>query len=301
MAASWLIAVAVISSPAPAHEPLWGEAASTVGDRVYHPDIRFSYQPNGVLMNGTARVANPTGLSLNRVEQLNAIDYGIGPAWGVRLEVPVVRMSLRDRVNGIPISARYTDLGDLRLSARHRFYLRSASGSKAHQAVQFGLRLPTGRTSLTDNTGTGLAPDRQPGTGTLAGSLSYLATWENTKQTIWLSAHTEHSMRRRRFTPHADVEADATYGRWLKFPEGLRDLGTLLAVGLHGHWHGKERLPGGRDPNSGDSQFAIHTTFVAQQHQYQFRVGVLIPIRQGVNGTQLAERYEVRMGIEKFF
>jgi hypothetical protein len=284
-----------------AHEPLWGEAASTVGDRVWHPDVKFEVQRNFRLMNGRDRVANTTDLSLSRITQRTSLDYGVGPKWNLRLEIPIERLRMKETVNGVSVRSHYTELGDVVLGAKYRFYLKPGQGTKDHQAVFAGFKLPTGDTSRRDSTGARLAPDMQPGSGTFGAVIGYMLTRETTKDSLWVSAFWEEPFRRKRFTPHRDLEFDASYGRWLKFPESLPDLGTMLTLGVHAHWHGKNRLPTGRDPNSGDSMLALHTTFIAQKDQFQLRLGVLIPIRQRVNGTQFAGRTEIRLGLEKFF
>ncbi len=296
-----LALLATLVTIAPAHEPLWGEAASTVGDRVWHPDVKFGFMSSNRLLNGTGRVANPTGLKRSMIEQFTSIDYGVGPRLNLRMELPVHRFQQDETIGGVPVTARYTEPGDVMLGAKYRYYLRGGRGFKKQQAVSFGLMLPTGETARRDSTGALVPAEHQPGTGSFGTMVGWQAARETTKDSLWLSAMARNSLGTRRFRPALDVEADASYGRWLKFPKSIPDLGTMLTVGLHAHWHGRNRVAGTLDPNSGESQFAMHSTFIAQQHQYQLRLGVLIPVTQGVNGVQLAERAQVRFGIEKFF
>jgi hypothetical protein len=124
----------MLPEPVRAHEPLWGEAASTVGDRVIHPDVRFAIRPSHRLLNGTGTVANPTGLSLSRVDQSTAVDYGIGPRLNIRLDIPVANMSMRQTVAGVPVRASFTELGDVLLGGKYRFYLKSGRGTKSQQS-----------------------------------------------------------------------------------------------------------------------------------------------------------------------
>lgn len=284
-----------------AHEPLWGEAASTVGTGVFHPDVKFEVRRNFRLLNGRDTTNNPTDLSLSHSTQRIALDYGVGPKMNLRLDVPIERLRMTETIGGVPVSRRYTELGDVEVSMKRRIYLKTGAGTKSQQAVSFGLRLPTGSTSERDSNGDLINPDMQPGTGTFGVRLGYMTTRETTKNSVWFSAFWEEPIRRRRFTPHRDLEFDASYGHWLKFPESIPDLGTMLTLGVHGHWHSRNRLPTGLDPNSGDSMIALHSTFIAQKDQYQLRIGLLVPLRHRVNGTQPAERIEFRVGLERFF
>jgi hypothetical protein len=268
---------------------------------VFHPDVKFEVRRNFRWLNGRDTANNSTDLSLSRSTQRIALDYGVGPKMNLRLDVPIERLRMTETVGGVSVSSRYTELGDVEVSLKRRIYLNTGTGTKSQQAVSWGLSLPTGSTSERDSNGNLLDPDRQPGTGTFSIRLGYMITRETTKNSVWFSAFWEEPIRRRRFTPHRNVEFDASYGHWLKFPESIPDLGTMLTLGVHGHWHGKNRLPMGLDPNSGDSMIALHSTFVAQKEQYQLRIGLLVPLRHRVNGTQPAERIEFRIGWEGFF
>lgn len=290
----------VLASNAQAHEPLWGEAASTVGDRVWHPDLKLSLATHR-LMNGDSTIPNPDARKRTIISQTTSIDYGIGPKLNLRLEVPLHRLDGSQLMGGASVSSKYTALGDIMLSVKRRHYLKVGRGTKSQQATMFGLRLPTGATNRRDSAGGLIGAERQPGAGTPGTMLGYMATWEGPKNTIWASLMWEQWFHRARFTPGDGIDLDASYGHWLKFPESIPDLGTMLTIGVHSHWHDFERGPTGRDPNSGNAQFALQSTFIAQKSQYQLRVGVLFPIAQGVNGVQLAERTQFRFGIEKFF
>lgn len=290
----------VVATHARAHEPLWGEAASTVGDRVWHPDVKLGLT-NYRLMNGTSDVVNPNARRRTILEQTTSIDYGIGPKFNLRFEIPVQRLDASQLVGGAPVSAKYTALSDVMLAVKHRHYLKLGRGTKQQQSVMLGLRLPTGATNLRDGDGALIEAGRQPGAGTPGTMLGYMATWESPKNTVWVSLRWEQWFHRARFTPGDGLDLDASYGHWLKFPESIPDLGTMLTFGIHSHWHDFERGPAGRDPNTGSTELALQSTFIAQQNQYQLRLGVLVPIKQGVNGVQLGERTQFRFGIEKFF
>ncbi|MCS6860121.1 MAG: hypothetical protein NZT92_07370 [Abditibacteriales bacterium] len=291
----------LLATPVHAHEPLWGEAASTVGTGIFHPDVKFEVRRNFRLLHGRDPANNPTDLHLSRSTQRIALDYGMGPKMNLRLDVPIERLRMSETVAGVLVSSRYTEVGDVEMSVKRRIALRVGAGTKSQQAMSFGLRLPTGSTSKRNSHGDLIPPDMQPGTGTFGVRLGYMTTRETRKNTVWFSAFWEEPLRRRRFTPSREVEFDASYGHWLKFPESLPDLGTMLSLGVRGHWFSKHRLPTGLDPNSGGAMLASHITFVAQKDQYQLRLGLLVPLRQRVNGTQPAERMELRVGLEGFF
>lgn len=298
-----IILAFVVLSPsiARAHEPLWGESASTVGDRVWHPDLKFAFMPSHRLRSGSGSAANPTGLSMSRMDQTTSVDYGVGPRLNLRFEIPVHNLSMRETMNGVNVRSRFTELGDVMVAAKYRFYIKSGPGTKSQQSAFFGVRMPTGSTSVRDSTGAPIAAEDQPGSGTWAARLGYILTRETRKNSIWASGFLDESLRRRRFSPGTNLEFDASYGHWLKFPESIPDLGTMVTGGVHAQWQDSNRLAGGRDPNSGQSMVGLHTTFIAQKDQNQLRFGVLIPVWRHVRGVQPAERFEIRFGVERFF
>lgn len=138
-------------------------------------DLRHDYFNQNDLRTGTGRfdrgsVSFPTDdeiqqKTINRNTTLT-VDYGISADWGVSLQLPYLQRYHTTIVGGdTDIStSRSSSLGDVRVLGRYQGF------SAEHDwGVQFGLKLPTGKTSYTFKAGpqAGELLDRglQPGTG----------------------------------------------------------------------------------------------------------------------------------------
>ncbi len=138
-------------------------------------DLRGEYMSADTLRSGKSRVA-PSGepdatdetRTLNR-NLLASIDYSGGAQWGVSAQLPWVSRFhehiFNDPVNGPTTEQwRFQKFGDMRVIGRYQFLglpeHRSAAGA------QFGLKLPTGSTTVSNGDGARAERALQPGTGT---------------------------------------------------------------------------------------------------------------------------------------
>lgn len=138
-------------------------------------DLRHDYFNQDELRSGTRRVDRGSIIfpaeqeiqrnTANHVTTLT-LDYGISPDWGLALQLPYVLRSHGTVAEGDTelSTSRSSSLGDVRLLARYQGLAADRSWG-----LQFGLKLPTGRSSVNFATGpqAGQALDRglQPGTG----------------------------------------------------------------------------------------------------------------------------------------
>lgn len=138
-------------------------------------DLRHDYFNQDELRSGSNRV-DRAGIALpadqeiqrntaNHVSTLT-LDYGFSPDWAVALQLPYLQRSHGTVAAGDTelSTSRSSGLGDVRLLARYQ-----GLAGERNWGLQFGLKLPTGRTDLSFATGpqAGQALDRglQPGTG----------------------------------------------------------------------------------------------------------------------------------------
>ncbi|HZV54952.1 MAG TPA: transporter [Rhodocyclaceae bacterium] len=147
-------------------------------------DLRYSYAKADRLRAGSSRISPdaPSGSdseiedkrTINQLLNLTA-DYTIGSRWNVALAVPLV---MRDHTHTFDSSvsgpftqqARFTELGDARVTGKYKFDLASVSSGSG---IRFGLKLPTGAIDKTmsppdpadPTTPYKLERSSQPGTG----------------------------------------------------------------------------------------------------------------------------------------
>lgn len=140
-------------------------------------ELRFDAIDQNDLRSGTGRVdaaqfALPADRELQRKTSSRTTtligDRGIGDDWGVTVQVPYLdRVHTTIAAGDTEISTSHSSgLGDVRLLGRYE------GGSAEHDGgVQFGVKLPTGRTDVVfrDGPQVGQALDRglQPGSGTV--------------------------------------------------------------------------------------------------------------------------------------
>lgn len=138
-------------------------------------DLRHDYFTQDELRTGTGRfdasaVEYPAeqeiqGRTVNRLTTLT-VDYGVNADWGVSLQLPYVNRYHETVAEGdTDVSTSRSDsIGDARVLGRYQGF-----SAERNWGVQFGLKLPTGRTDVNFNGGPQAdAPlDRglQPGTG----------------------------------------------------------------------------------------------------------------------------------------
>lgn len=290
----------VLAQRASAHEPLWGESPQTFGFGVWHPEIRFGFQKEFLLLRGATRLANPDTLSRTRFESVLGVQYAPKTSLNVRLEIPYANVQSSDRVGGVSRTSNAGGFGDATLSIKSRFAQRFGEDWKEHQACTLGLQLPTGRHDGREANGSLLEPSEQPGSGKWGYMLGYAYAYERLKDTIWAST-----------TLMGDIggagvkgdmlSLDANYGYWAVRAHKPQDLGVILAGGVHYEWMGKDRLATGTDPDSGYSLVAVQVSLIATKGVFQFRAGALFPLYQTANGTQLRPDVQARVGIEGLF
>lgn len=291
-----LVLGCALTRAASAHEPLWGESPQTFAFGVLHPELRFGYENDCLLLRGSGRIGNPDLLRRTRVDGLFSLQYAPRTTLNVRVDIPFARVTTAQRINGQVRRSDATGLGNISLSAKSRFYQKFGEDWKVHQSYVVGLSLPTGAGGFTPD-GARISPSDSPGTNKFGVMLGYAFAYERLKDTFWASAM---------FTSDVggagargpSLEIDGNYGYWLRRAKRPQDLGVILAGGVHFQAEGRDRIAGGSDPNSGFDVAGLQASLIATKGQAQVRAGVFAPIYQHVNGTQLRPEVQVRAGME---
>ena len=136
-------------------------------------DLRAEYVKQNTLRAGRNRTS-PTGVpdthdelrSVNR-NLIATLDYSWSPQWGITLQAPWVDRSHEHAHNDPDPELehwRFRRMSDVRVIGRYQFAAVSEQGHAA--GVQFGLKLPTGSTTVRNSDGVLAERSLQPGSGT---------------------------------------------------------------------------------------------------------------------------------------
>lgn len=288
--------VCTLAQKASAHEPLWGESPQTFAFGVLHPELRFGFENDCLLLRGSSRLGNPDLLRRTRLDGLFSLQYAPKTSLNIRIDLPFAQVLTSQRINGQLRHSGATGLGNITLSAKSRFYQRFGEDWKVHQSCVVGLSLPTGAGGFYPD-GSRLSPSDAPGSSKFGVMLGYAFAYERLKDTIWASAMFMSDLGGSG-SRGASLEVDASYGYWVRRSKRPQELGVILAAGFHYQSRGHDRIEGGSDPDSGFKAVGLQASLIATKGQAQLRAGVLVPVYQHVNGTQLRPEIQVRAGLE---
>lgn len=278
--------------------------ASGPGFRI---DLRFDYFDQDQLRQGLGRV-DLTGVTfpvsreiqrqtVNRNTTL-ALDWSPNAVWGVTAFVPSYTRTHETVAEGDtePSASRSSGLGDVRLIGRYQGFEEDRSFG-----VQFGVKLPTGRTTDTFATGpqAGQPVDRglQPGTGStdlILGVYKFgqlTADWGYFVQAAFQAA----VAHQQGFRPGDGLNANlgVRYTGW-------RSVTPALQVNVRAEK--PETGPEGDTLNSGATLAYLSpgvTVHLSNQlHLYAF---VQVPVYQHVTGYQIEPRFLASLGVHYNF
>ncbi len=295
---SVLLAVGLlVPAMAHAHEPLWGESPQTFGFGVLHPEIRFAWENDSALLRGATRIANPDALRMTRLDLLPSVQFAPRPTLNLKIEAPLAAVTTQQRIQGRLRTQSVVGLGDVVVSAKNRFKQHITENYKTQLSYTVGLKLPTGLHNGRMPDGSLLSPSNQPGSGQFGVQLGFAFDYERIKDTVYFSASYRHELTGS-YRLGDQLLADVTYGRWLRLANKTGELGVFCAVGPHGEFSDHDHQVGGVDGNSGRSLVGMQASIIAIKGQAQFRAGLLIPVYQRANGTQVSSEIQFRAGAE---
>jgi hypothetical protein len=242
-------------------------------------------------------------LTVNR-NLLGSVDYTFNQDWGVNVLLPMVSRQ-HDHIHNhmgeqVPESWKFTELGDVRVMARRR--LTSTENrdapSIATSGINFGLKLPTGKTNVQNADGDLAERTLQPGSGTTDALLgAYYSTHLPTQNLSWfvqglaqlpLNAYQE-------YRPGSRLTFDVG-GRY----EMGDKVGLLLQLNalFKARDRGDQAEP---DDTGGKFLFLSPGLSYAFSRKIQAYGFVQLPLYQNVNGVQLVARNAVAVGLNMRF
>jgi hypothetical protein len=267
-------------------------------------DFRYEYINQDQPMSGSRKVGvgeipghHDEVYTRNR-NYLTSIDHTFDADWGVNVLMPVVSREHFHIHNhmGAALEDRwdFTALGDVRVLARRRlasFEDQEPSASVA--ALNFGLKLPTGKTSIRNDGGDPAERSLQPGSGTT--DLLIGASYSKLRPTKSLSTFVQ-GLAQIPLYEHDDYKP----GNRVSLDAGLRyglgeQAGALLQV--NSLWRGRDRgLEGEPDDSGGTSVYlspGLSWSPAKSVNVYGF---YQVPLYQWVNGVQLTARRAIMIG-----
>ncbi len=270
-------------------------------------DLRYETIRQDRLQEGRHQVAiGQIPRDHDEVETVNhnwlaSLDYTFDADWGVNLQLPIAkRQHLHvETATMEPESWDFSRLGDVRVLARYRIgTYESAGHGLGTLGVNFGLKLPTGRTDLQNADGEQAERPLQPGTGTTDALLgAYYAKVLPLKDLSWFAQGLLQVPLNARdgFKP----------GRRISFDAGLRydaseRVGLILQVNaLHrSRDSGDNAEPGDSGGRSLHISPGVSIALAKDVRAYGF---LQAPLYQTVNGVQLVARRAAVIGLSTRF
>lgn len=267
-------------------------------------DLRFEFIGQDQLRRGNNKVEGIANADEEvEIETINrnlvaTLDLNLNPRWGFTLQLPY---SNRDHTHfsehhGEFESWSFGRIGDARALGHYR--LADDAGGADVTSLNFGLKLPTGSTRITNPAGERAEPALQPGTGStdLLLGLAHSHKFEDSTLSgfagiLWQQPLTE----REDYRPGTRVSFDAG----LRYPFAER-WHALLQINTQ--WRDRD---GGRRANTHDTggwlvsaSPGVSYALTSDVEMYAF---LQQPLQQYVNGVQLTADWTAVLGVSKSF
>lgn len=229
-----------------------------------------------------------------------ALDHRYSAAWGITLQAPLVSRTHDHNHNHdgekIPEQWSFTELGDARVLGRYYFSEHENAGSSA--SFNFGVKLPTGGTDVTNDEGERAERSLQPGSGSTDALLgvSYHRQLTDHQSSWFASALWQKPIATRgAYEPGARVSLD------LGLRHGFSERLTAL-LQLNTQWRGRDRGLKAEPEDTGGTFInlspGLSYALTPETELYGF---FQQPIYQYVNGVQLTEDWSAVVGISQRF
>lgn len=285
-------------------------------------DVRYDTLNQNTLWAGTGKISptaaaatlNPTTGSYAEVENFtksqtltSTLDYNNGQSWGVSVSVPYVTRdhstSGTSRTGGIigsnldGYTSQTNSLGDVRVVGRYFGF-----SEQQNFGVQFGLKLPTGRTNqMSSDGGAVVDPGLQLGTGTtdlILGAYYHdnlNQNWGFFTQAMYQTALTTYNMPNQ-------LAGQTSYrpGNSLNLNGGLRFEGydwIKPTIQLNARFVQKDSGDAADKFSTGGTLLYLTPGFILPVNdKVSVYTSLQIPVYQNVNGIQLTPSYIFSLG-----
>lgn len=310
--------VAALGGPTPAHASCgsafclvntnWG-AQGAWTEPGWRGDLRYEYIDQDQPRTGTRDVGvGEIRRHHDEVQTLNrnlfaTFDYGFSDRWGMSVVLPWIDRS-HDHIHNhhgaqIPESWNFSDPGDVRVSGRFQTSFEDSEKLRlSYAGLIAGMKLPTGKTNVTNEDGDVAERTLQPGSGTTDLLLgAYFRQALGGLNASWFAqAGAQLPMN-----SHDDFKPGRQYlvdlgARW----EATDRLGVLLQ--LNAVWKGKDSGSEAEPEDSGGrSVFLSPGVTFAITNKVNLYGFVQLPLYQYVNGVQLVARRAFAVGASAQF
>lgn len=199
-----------------------------------------------------------------------------------------------------------TGLGDAMVLVKYRFYRRDSERGTTQASVTFGLKIPTGRTDLTDANLKRLSAGLQPGSGStdlfLAANWTYTGLF-NLKRLV--ADEDFHSLVRSQGTQATRLGSDIESRFWLSYrPYESKNVAREWFVGPALTWlHAQDDCIAGVTQNGsgGDVLLAGVTTYVGVRPGMHVWLGMDWDVAHSTGAMFMPVRRHISFGITKQF
>ncbi|MGZ5179538.1 MAG: hypothetical protein ACXWC2_03610 [Ramlibacter sp.] len=219
--------------------------------------------------------------------------------WGYSIAAPIVdrrHLHIGNEPDGpVPERWNFRELGDVRVMGR---YQATSEPGSSTAGIVFGLKLPTGRTTLANAQGQLAERTLQPGSGTTDAILGAFYNRQLPSQGASWFAHMQFQQALHshdEFKPGSQLAADVGYARVL---------GDRFAAVLQLNAVVKGRDKGGQaEPDDSGGRYLFLSPGVSYQATGATRAYAFYqqPLHQFVNGVQLTARRAVVVGVSTSF
>ncbi len=273
-------------------------------------DLRYEYIRQDQPMTGSDKIdvgelpRHHDEVETTSQNLVASIDYTINQDWGIAATLPIIHRA-HEHIHhhqGSPHveTWNFTRVGDVRVLARRRLatFEDAARPSIGTAGLNFGLKLPTGRTRVANDEGLLAERSLQPGTGTtdflIGGYYSHalplagLSWFVQGLLQLPLGFHDGYRP-----------------GKQLTLDTGIRyALDERASVMLQANFLARSRDRGElaeRDDSGGRALFVGPGVSYALTERLQAYAFLQVPLYQYVNGVQLGTRYAVALGVSSRF
>jgi hypothetical protein len=187
-------------------------------------DLRYEFIDQDQPMSGSDKVAvGQIPLHHDEVQTLNrnlvaTYSRSFGNGWGLTVSAPIGQrdhLHIHNHHGGkLNEEWKFTELGDMRAVGRYQFASGGDSMDPSSAGVTFGLKLPTGRTTASNDAGSVAERSIQPGSGTtdLVVGAFYHQTLMASDASWFAQAQYQHALNSHDgFKPGAQFAADLGY------------------------------------------------------------------------------------------
>jgi hypothetical protein len=235
---------------------------------------------------------------------LGTFDYTFNQDWGVNVLLPIVdrhHEHIHNHQGGqIPETWDFTELGDIRVMARRRLATNenADAATVATSGLNFGLKLPTGKTNVVNSAGERAERTLQPGSGTTDALIgAYYSKQLPMRNLSWFV----QGLAQLPLNYHEDYKP----GNRVLLDTGVRyDAGDRLGLllQLNGLYRASDRGAQAEPEDTGGKFVFVSPglsyAFTRKLQAYGF---VQLPIYQDVNGVQLVAKYAFAAGLNVRF